>query len=87
MAGGAICAHTLSDETEDMDLAHWLEFLEPQVDRGPALCVSTEDFAALQIALEKACTKLGPACTKEQKKAMEKLAGRVGVLKARRKPK
>lgn len=86
MAAGAICANTLKDETEDLSLQQLIEFLEPQVDRGPALCMSTEDFAKLQIAMEQACAKLAGKCTKEQQEQIKQVSARVGRLVNRRKP-
>lgn len=85
MAAGAICANTLNDQTEDLNLQQFLEFLEPQVDRGPALCLSTDDFTKLQIAMEQACSKLGTKCTKEQQEEMKKMSYRMDRLRSRRK--
>lgn len=78
MAAGAICGYTLSDTTEDLTLAEFMEFLSPQSPEvGPALCVSTDDFAKLQIALEQACSKLGNKCTKEAQDQLKQVGNRL----------
>lgn len=83
MAAGAICAHTLTDETEDLTLTQFLEFLEPSPTHGAAICISTEDFASLQAALEQACEKL-KACTKETKEQIRTISLRLKKLQKKR---
>lgn len=91
MAGGAYCAHTLTDDTEDMTPSAFYAFLEPDetTGKGAALCMSTDDFAKLQIALEQACRKLGTNCSKEVKEEVKRVSKRIALLKDRssKKPK
>jgi hypothetical protein len=80
------CAQTLSDKTESLTLDQSIAFLEPSTTRGGAMCMSTEDFAALKTALEQACNKLGRACTKEAKQNLKVVSARMDrFLKARKK--
>ena len=79
MSAGAICANTLDDKTEDLPLKDFLAFLEASPEKGPAICVSTDDFAKLQIALEQACRKLGK-CTKAVEEEIKKVSSRVKRL-------
>lgn len=80
MAAGANCAHTLTDDTRQITLAEFLEYLEPQPTHGAAICLSTDEFAKLQIALEQACVKLGKACTKEQALQIKAISNRLAKL-------
>jgi len=97
MAAGADCAYTLSDETEELSLKEFINFLEPQVEkpdpdnpgemipaRGPALCQSTEDYTKIKIALEQACKKLGSGCSKELRKALKSASKRMSKLGRKR---
>lgn len=82
MAAGANCAYTLEDKTEEITAQQFVEFLQAGKDRGPALCMSTADFADLQIALEQACKKLGKVCSKEVKEQIKAVAKRLDRLNA-----
>jgi len=97
MAAGADCAYTLSDETEEMTLNQFVEFLEPQAEkpdpadptkvipaRGPALCQSTEDYTKIKIALEQACKKLGSSCSKKMRDSLKKLSAKLTKLTAQK---
>ncbi len=84
MAAGAICAHTLSDVTEDLTLPQFMEFLEPAETHGPAICVSTEDFAKLQAALEQACSKL--KCSKDTTDQIKNASIRLSKLTHKKLP-
>ena len=80
------CAQTLSDKTESLNLDQSIAFLEPSDTRGGAMCMSTEDFAALKTAIEQACEKMGRGCSKEVKENLKLVAGRMDrFLKNRKK--
>lgn len=91
MAGGGYCVHTQTEDEELLTPSQFYAFLEPDTTtgKGAAICMSTDDFAKLQIALEQACRKLGASCTKEVKEQMQSLDKRVGRLreKSSKKPK
>lgn len=85
LTAGADCAETLTDKTRSMNLDEFVAFLEPQIEpaRGAALCMSSESFSRLKSALEKACAKLGRACTKEVVAQVQQVSTRVDGLLAR----
>ena len=91
---GADCAYTLSDDTEEMTLDEFIEFLEPQEEkrdplnqqvvlapaRSGALCQSAEDWMKLKTALTQACEKLKKACSKELKESLHQVSCRIDGL-------
>lgn len=85
MLAGADCAHTLSDQTEEMNFDQFMEFLEPTQKRGGAICTSAEDFGRLKTAIEQACKKVPGFCTKEDQAALESVTRRMDELLVRAK--
>jgi hypothetical protein len=79
LSNGADCAKTLTDDTREMTLDEFIEFLEPQNERGPAICLSSEDFASLKTTLEQACAKI-KGCAKETELQMNEVQGRIERL-------
>lgn len=84
MIAGAGCETTISNQSSDMTLEQFIDFLEPQPERpdpehpgallparAGALCQSTDDWNANKTALEQACRILGRRCTYEIKKTIE----------------
>jgi hypothetical protein len=85
ISAGANCAWTLSEQTEEMTLDQFIEFLEPNDTRGGAICQSSDDWNKMKTALEQACKKLGPNCSYEVQQELEASARRVfSVSRARR---
>ncbi|WP_374029783.1 hypothetical protein [Bdellovibrio bacteriovorus] len=86
LKAGAIWSETLSPKTGDMTLDEFIDFLEPQEEirtstgkviqpaKGAAFCQSAEDWNKQKTALEKACRKLGKACSYEIKKTLEEVS-------------
>lgn len=70
ISAGANCAFTLSEKTREMTYYEFLDFLEPNKERGGALCASAKDFEEYKNAMEKACRLLGPRCKKEVVQAL-----------------
>lgn len=89
MTGGADCAYTLDDRTEELTLDEWIAFLEPKQAtetapaRGAAICQSAEDWNKLKTALEQACEKMGRWCTREVQTRAEAVTARVDALQAK----
>jgi len=83
MAGGGYCVHTQTDEMENLTPKEFYAFLEPDEAtlKGAAICMSTVDFANLQIAIEQACRKLGASCSREVKEEVQKVSARVTRLR------
>ena len=87
LAMGANCANTLNDQTRQLNLGEFIDFLEPRVSpsgdvvKGPALCMSTIDFERLKTAIEQACTLLEQRCTYEMQEAIRYANGNVTELK------
>jgi len=79
MAAGANCAHTLSDETREMTLPELIEWLEPNKDKGPAICQSAEDFNKNKTSLEQACKMLGAGCRYQTMKGAFRRIERIKV--------
>lgn len=80
MSAGADCAWTLSDDTEEMTLDEFITFLQPNEQRGSAVCQSAEDWNKNKTALEQACKKLGSFCTYEMRKQIKAAARRVNAI-------
>lgn len=69
-----------------MNLVEYLRWLEPdaQLKRGPAVCMSSEDFAKIPTFIEQACRKLGDGvCVKEITPKVDQAVAEVEALKAR----
>jgi hypothetical protein len=92
ITAGADCAWTSTGETEELNFDLFMDFLEPQPEKpgpngtiipakGPAICISSQDFAKLKTATEQLCAKVGSACTKETKAKMEELSLRIENLR------
>ena len=71
-AFGAVCQSSLSDDSRQLTLDEWLDWLEADlhINRGPALCVSSNDFTRLKIAIEQLCYKAGRMCTRETRRKL-----------------
>lgn len=80
LGAGANCAMTLSDKTREMDVLEFIQWLEPQKDRGPAICQSSEDYEKIKTALEQACAILENRCTKEMIAALKNVDRRLALL-------
>lgn len=82
MSAGADCSMTLSDETREMNMDEFLEFLEPseKENRGGAMCQSVSDWNKQKTALEQACEKLGKACTYEIRAVLSKVTKNMETL-------
>lgn len=80
IGAGANCAHTLTDETREMTVDEFIYWLEPQEDRGPAMCMSGKHLVDFKSELEQACKILGDKCRKEDVRALELAASRVRAL-------
>lgn len=74
---GAACFHTLSDDARDIPKAEW------DAERFGQVCTTTNDFAAIQSALEKLCSMAGKRCTYYVKQALRSLEAKVLVFEAR----
>lgn len=96
MSAGANCVETLTDNTREMTLDQFLEFLEPQEvvkdattgktirpERGAAICQSAKDWNAMKTALEEACEKLGDACTYDIRESLSKMTGAIEMLQSK----
>lgn len=87
LAMGANCANTLTDQTRQLNLGEFIDFLEPRVSptgdvvKGPALCMSTVDFEKLKTAIEQACQLLEQRCTYEMQEAIRFANGNIDDLK------
>ncbi len=97
LRAGAICAHTLEDKTEDMDLDQFLDFLQPREaytdrngvkhpEKGGAICFSSEYVEKLFTATLQACSKLGPMCNREIQSQVNDLGERLGELRSKARP-
>lgn len=85
MAGGMICAETLTDNTSEMTLEETITFLEPQDEtydettkittssRAGAICQSAADWSSLKTSLEVACRMLEDKCTYEVQESITSL--------------
>jgi len=71
LVDGAICAETLTGETSEMNAVEYVYFLEPNTERGGAICESADDFNKEKTALEQACRLLGKKCTYEMKRIIK----------------
>lgn len=65
----ALGSHTNFQKRETKTLDEWIDFLSPSDKHGPAICMTSEDYAKQKTALEQACVKSN--CSLEQKKEIE----------------
>lgn len=79
---GALCQNSLSNDNRQLTLDEWLAWLDADVEagRGPALCVSSDDFTRLKIALEQLCYRAGRYCTRDTKKKMTRFFRNMDTL-------
>lgn len=73
---GALCQNSVSDKNRQLSNKQWIEFLEPMQDdpktpevdegKGPALCVSSKDFARVKTAIEQLCEAKKSQCRFEE---------------------
>ena len=81
----ALCQNSNSDVRERLTVTQWLDFLyargeipDPKnpgkmlAKKGPAVCISSEDYQLNDTALAQLCVKAH--CTYEQKKALERVS-------------
>lgn len=66
-SSGAICQNSNNDQKRRLDLDGWLNFLEANESKGPALCTSSEDFTKLKTSIEQLCLLAGDKCTYDRK--------------------
>jgi hypothetical protein len=69
----ALAQYTNTDERETLTMEQFLAFLyaNPEQNKGPAVCISSEDWQRNETALAELCVKGN--CTYEQKKTLERL--------------
>lgn len=83
---GANCAETQTAKTRRMNVAEFLDFLEPrqatetEKEKGPAVCLSSEHFNDTKTALEVACEMLKERCTYEMQQGIKNLSEIKNVL-------
>ncbi len=72
LQNGMDCAYTLSSETEQLDAAEMVAFLESDAatGKGAAICQASEDWGKIKTALEQACKQLKKRCSYEVKEAI-----------------
>ena len=76
LSAGAICS-TTQGNTSEMTMDQFFDFLEPNDERGGAICQTAVDYKKQKVALEQACRELGSRCSYELQvmiKNMELLA-------------
>lgn len=77
----AICQNSNTDDSRELGLTDWFEFLYAQQERenkpakGPAVCMSSIDYQKNDAAIAALCQK--GRCTYSQKKAIERIRGMV----------
>ena len=62
ITAGAICSHTLKNETRDMTLDEFILWLDGSQDDDPALCMKSSEWNEMKTELEQACRKLNMFC-------------------------
>lgn len=79
---GALCQDSNTLDNSKLGIDEFIYFLEAQEDdkttpenesKGPALCISSNDFAKLKTAVEQLCHKLGNKCTYEDKQMIARM--------------
>lgn len=73
LSAGAICSHTLTAEISDLNFDEFVTFLEPQDDRGGAICMSARDWGTMKTELEEACRQIGAGCTYQVKQLLKNM--------------
>lgn len=69
---GALCQDSHDKKRNRvLTLEQWYDFLTPKADKGPALCLSSEDFSKNKTAIEQMCARLKDRCTIEMKKEIQ----------------
>jgi len=81
MKAGANCVWSLSEDTREMDMDELFDFLEPNEERGGAMCMSTAHWEELKTAVEQLCKKLGTKCTMETKRLIETIKRNIEKLR------
>ena len=66
LSSGAICAHSNTDDTLDLTFDEFLYFLEPDVNRGGAICIPPKDWASIKTFIEQTCGMKDIKCIFEQ---------------------
>lgn len=73
LAAGADCA-TTAGVTREMTVDEFITWLEPNEERGAAVCQSAADYVKIKIALEQACEILKTRCTKKMRRELKRLS-------------
>lgn len=91
LAGGAYCAYTQTEETQNLTAQEFIKFLEPDLvtEEPGAVCIPFSDVMKMKIFIAQACRKLGNSCTKEMKDELKKTSDRITNLaeRTRKRPK
>ena len=72
----ALGSHTNFIKQERMNIDQWIDFLSATDKHGPAICVSSRDYAIQKTNLEQACYKAN--CSFEAKEKIEEITTRMG---------
>lgn len=87
LQAGAVCTETLTGVESEMTFEEFVAWVEPDVtpgqERGPAVLMSSKDYAEAQTALEQACRVLGARCTPAVKKTIRTVKRNVDKLRQR----
>ncbi len=81
LGAGADCAETLTTKTREMDVTEFIQWLEPTSERGPAICMSSEDALETKNEIEQACAILKNKCTAEEKAAIRRVSKRLEEMR------
>lgn len=68
---GAIWQYTNTDERGRMTRAEFIDFLYPNAQKGPAICVSSEEWKQNELSIATLCSRGN--CSYEQKKVLERM--------------
>lgn len=71
------------DKNRVMTVQEFYEFLLPNEKKGPALCLSSIDFAKNKTAIEQLCAQLKDRCTIEMKREIQMVDKNVTTLQKR----
>lgn len=65
LLAGAICSETNTGKTSELTFDELVEFMQPNENKGGAICFSSSDYQRMKTALEQACRALGNRCQYE----------------------
>jgi len=93
--GGAFWAETLSDESGEITMGEFIDFIEPRPElkdtdgkiiipqKGAAVCQSSGDWIKQKIAMEQSCAMLKDQCSFELKTAIATVKKNIDGLQIR----